>query len=203
MRGLEFASIKVMVIVEVAEPSATTLPVPVIDELATFADPAIKLTDPSLLEIGVVIERVFVSALVEVIVQVEIPELLVTLQPPYIFVEPVSVALNVGVVPETGFEFVSLKVIVIVEDAEPSATTDPVPVIFEVAVLAAPAMKVTLPSALMIGVAIESVLTSALVEVIVQVETPELLLTLHPLYTFVLPVSVAEKVGVVPAIGFE
>ena len=59
------------------------------------------------------------------------------------------------------------------EVAEPSATTGPVPVMVEVATAGAPAVKVTVPSAFTIGVAIESVFTSALVEVKVQTESPD------------------------------
>jgi hypothetical protein len=61
---------------------------------------------------------------------------------------------------------------VTVEVAEPSATTGPVPVIVEGAAAGAPAVKVTVPSAFTIGVAMESVFTSAFVEVNVQTESP-------------------------------
>ena len=78
-------------------------------------------------------------------------------------------------VPITGLEFVSIKVIVIVDVEDPSARTDPVPVIDELAAVATPATKDTVPPLSLMGVAIESVFVSALVEVIVQVETPEAL----------------------------
>ena len=84
-----------------------------------------------------------------------------------------SVAPKVGVEPETGLLFISFKVIVTVEVAVPSATTGDVPVIVEVAATGVPAVNVTVPPALTNGVAIESVLTSALVDFIVQVEDPE------------------------------
>ncbi len=79
---------------------------------------------------------------------------------------------KVGVVPEMGLLFASKIVMVTVEVAEPSANMELVPLIVD-AVEAAPATKVTAPSALETGVAIDKVLTSAFVEVIVQVETPE------------------------------
>jgi hypothetical protein len=68
------ASLSVTVIVEVAVPSATTDPVPVMVEFAAIADPAVKVTVPSALTTGVRIESVLTSALVEASVQVEIPE---------------------------------------------------------------------------------------------------------------------------------
>ena len=80
---------------------------------------------------------------------------------------------KVGVIPEIGLLFKSIKVIVTVEVVEPSATIELVPVMVELATTAAPATKVTAPSALEIGVAMDKVLTSAFVEVMVQVETPE------------------------------
>lgn len=84
---------------------------------------------------------------------------------------------KVGVSPLTGLLLASSNVTVIVEVATPLAATGPEPVIVDVATAAAPAVKVTVPSALMIGVAIESVLISALVEVIVQVDSPLALVT--------------------------
>lgn len=64
---------------------------------------------------------------------------------------------------------------VTVEVAEPLATTGLVPVIVEFTATAAPAVKVTDPSAFTTGVAIERVLTSADVDESVQVDTPEAL----------------------------
>jgi len=52
-----------------------------VDVEATTA-PAVKITVPSDFTTGVAMERVFVSALVEASVQVEIPEALVELQVP-------------------------------------------------------------------------------------------------------------------------
>ena len=72
--GLLLISFKVMVTVDVAEPLAMTGPEPVIDEFAATAPPAMKSTVPSVLDTGVIIERVFVSDLKEAIVQVETPE---------------------------------------------------------------------------------------------------------------------------------
>ncbi len=85
----------------------------------------------------------------------------------------VSVAEKVGVVPEIGLLLASKIVMVIVEVELPSATIELVPVIVDVATAGESATKVTAPSALVIGEAMERVLTSALVEVMVQVETPE------------------------------
>ena len=72
-----------------------------------------------------------------------------------------------------------MSVMVTVEASLPSATTGLDPVILEFAATGVPAVKVTLPPALMTGVAIESVLTSALVEVSVHVETPDVLETVQ------------------------
>jgi len=88
---------------------------------------------------------------------------------------PVSVAEKVGVDPATGLLLVSRNVMVTVEVADPLAVTGPVPVIFELAATGEPAVKTTVPSALIIGVAIERVFVSAFVEASVQVETPEAL----------------------------
>ncbi len=63
----------------------------------------------------------------------------------------------------------------ILDDATPSGSTGLVPAIVEVRVDALPCTKVTVPPLTVTGVAIESVLASALVEVIVQVDTPEAL----------------------------
>jgi hypothetical protein len=62
---------------------------------------------------------------------------------------------------------------VTVEVAVPLATIDVIPVMVEFAATAAPDVKVTVPSALITGVAIERVFTSAVREARVQVETPE------------------------------
>ena len=70
---LLLASFKVIVTVEVAAPSATTGPVPLILEFAIEAAPGVKTTVPSLFTTGVAMERVFVSATVEARVQVETP----------------------------------------------------------------------------------------------------------------------------------
>ena len=87
-------------------------------------------------------------------------------------VEPVSVALNVGTCPATALLNASRKVTVIDEVALPSATVGSVPLMVEFAATGLPALNTTMPSAFTIGVAIESVLLSALVEARVQVETP-------------------------------
>lgn len=80
--GLLEISFSVMVTVEVATPSAMTGVVPVIDELAATAAAEVNTTVPPIFETGVKRERVFVSAVVELRVQVEIPERFVTEQSP-------------------------------------------------------------------------------------------------------------------------
>jgi hypothetical protein len=170
---LLLASFNVMVIVEVAVPSAMTGEVPEIEEFKATGVPGVKRTVPSAFTTGVAIERVFVSDLVEARVHVEIPEVSVEEQVPYVFPEPVSVAENVGTVPITGLLEASLRVTVTVDVAVPSATTGPVPVMLEFAATAAPAVKTTVPSAFATGVAIERVFVSAVDDFNVQVETPD------------------------------
>jgi hypothetical protein len=81
--------------------------------------------------------------------------------------------LKVGTTPITGELVLSFNVIVTVEVDEPLATTGPVAVIEEFAIDGEPVAKTTVPPAFTNGVAIESVFVSAVVELIVQVETPE------------------------------
>src|SRR5437870_12332838 len=88
-----------------------------------------------------------------------------------------------------------------VEVATPFATTGLVPVMVELAAAAGPAVKVTVPPVFSTGVAIESVLISAFVDASVHVDAPDAFVAAHAPYTLVLPVSVAEKVGVTPATG--
>jgi hypothetical protein len=66
-------SLSVIVTVDVATPSATTGPVPVMLEFAATAAPDWKTTVPSDFVTGVTIERVLVSAVVDARVQVETP----------------------------------------------------------------------------------------------------------------------------------
>ena len=181
-----------MVTVEVAEPSATTGPVPVIVEVATAGEPAVNVTVPSAFTIGVAIDNVLISAFVETKVHVEIPLVSVALQLPGVV--PVPLAVKVGVVPTTALLLLSNKVIVTVEVATLSATTGPVPVMLELAMEAASAVKVTVPSAFTNGEAIESVLISALVLESVQFAIPEASVTEHA--EAVLFVPLAVKVGV-------
>lgn len=81
-------------------------------------------------------------------------------------------AVNVGVIPETGLLPASRRVIVTVDVATLLASTGPVPVIVELAATGAPAVKTTVPSDLDTGVAIDSVLVSAIVDERVQVDIP-------------------------------
>ncbi len=182
---------------EVAVLSATTGLVPVMFELATAAGPAVKVTVPSVLLIGAVIESVFVSAVEEDNVHVVTP--LAFVAPQAVCVLFVPLVLKVGVVPITGLLKASKSVTVTVDVATPFATTGPEPVMVEVATAAAPAVNVTVPSAFTIGVAIESVLISAFVEANVQVDSPLALVAEHALVVFTVPLAV--KVGVVPTIG--
>ncbi len=89
----------------------------------------------------------------------------------------VSVAEKVGVTPDTKLLLISLRAIVIVELAKPSATTGPEPVMLEFTATAVPAVDSTVPSALVNGPVMERVLVSALIEVKLQVETPNTLET--------------------------
>ena len=88
-----------------------------------------------------------------------------------------SVAKNVGVCPETGLLEISLRVIVIVDVATPSASTGVVPLIEEFAAEAAAEVNTTVPSALETGVKRERVFVSAVVELKVHVEAPERFVT--------------------------
>ena len=91
----------------------------------------------------------------------------------------VLVALKVGVCPATGLLKASLRVIVTVEVEAPSDGVGPVPEIFEFKATAESEIKMTDPSALETGVAIESIFDSALVDFKVQVETPKASVKLH------------------------
>jgi hypothetical protein len=95
----------------------------------------------------------------------------------------------------------SFKVIVMVEVATLLAMTGPEPVMVEFAATATPAEKRTVPPDLTTGVAIERVLVSAFFELNVQVDIPNESVTEQRLVSLVVPVSVAEKVGVWPATG--
>ena len=74
-----FTSRKVTVTVDVVTLSATTGPDPMIVEFAASAPPAVKVTVPPVTVVGMVILRVFTSATVDCIVQVETPLALPTL----------------------------------------------------------------------------------------------------------------------------
>lgn len=171
--GLPNASAKEIVINETDTPSALTGVVPTISELATEGAPAVNVTVPPAFIIGVAIERVLTSAFVDFRVQVDSPDALGAEQAPFTFIDPVFVAEKVGVIAVTALLFASLKVIITVEVAIPSATTGPVPVINELAATAEPAEKITVPSTFTTGVTILRVFVSAFVDLRVQVEIPE------------------------------
>lgn len=116
-------------------------------------------------------------------------------------VDPRSDALKVGTSDETGLLNASFNVIVTVEVAVPSAVTGPVPVMDELAASTAPALKTTVPSVLATGVTIARVFVSAFVEVKEQIEIPDAFVAEQAVMALVVPVSVAEKVGVMPATG--
>ena len=84
-----------------------------------------------------------------------------------------------GVTPEIGLLKISLRIIEIADEETPSAFTGVVPVMVVVRLLTLPALKITEPSDFETGVAIDSVLTSALIEDRVQVEIPEAFVTEH------------------------
>jgi hypothetical protein len=145
---------------------------------------------------GEVKERVFVSATVEESVQVEIPKAFVLEQALSAFEDPL--AAKTGVVPEIGFPLASFKVIVIAEVEVPFGSTGVVPVIVECTELAGPGLNaITFPLTLT-GDESVSVLISATVEVIVQVEIPVTLLELlQTEYALPEAVLVAAKVGTI------
>ena len=129
--GLLPASRNVTVTVEVATPSATTGPVPDMVDVAATAEPAVKVTEPSVLLTGDVIESVFASAVVEARVQVATPEALVVEHADTMLFEPV--ALKVGTWPTTGLLAEFRKVMVIVDVETPSACVGEDPVMVEFA----------------------------------------------------------------------
>lgn len=85
---------------------------------------------------------------------------------------------------------------VIVDVADPLAMTGDEPVMFELAATGVPAVNTTVPSAFVTGAVMERVFVSALNEFRVQVETPDAFVTEQDPYPFVVPVFVAENVGV-------
>jgi hypothetical protein len=68
--------------VDASTPSAVTGPVPIMDELAMLAVPAVKTTLPPVRLKGEAMERVFVSAFLEARVQLESPAELEMVQLP-------------------------------------------------------------------------------------------------------------------------
>ena len=179
--GLLFASRRVIVTVELAEPSAVTpeLGEAEIVEFAATGAPGIKVTvlvtvpKPA----GVAMLTVLVSATVDLMVPEAWPEAFVV-EPGWARVLPVPVEAKVTVWPLTGLSKASRSVTVTVLSAEPSAATpdDGEAKINEWPATAEPATNVTVPPDLVTGVAIWRVFVSAFVEVTVQVETPEALL---------------------------
>lgn len=94
---LLLASLSVIVIVDSEVPSGFVGPVPVIVEFNAIAAPAVKTTNPPDFTTGVAMERVFVSAFVDLRVQVDTPLAFPVEQVPYTFVVPVLVPVNVGI----------------------------------------------------------------------------------------------------------
>ena len=116
------------------------------------------------------------------------------------FVAPVSVAENVGIIPTFGLLKASFNVIVTLDEAVPSATVNPLAMIVDVVELGAPTVKVTVVEVMDVvaGVRIRTVLTSARVDFKVQVEFPLEFVGVHDPITLFEPVE--EIVGVSPAI---
>src|SRR5207247_1201088 len=195
--ALLFASFKVIVIVEVAAPSAVTGVVPLIVEFPADAAPAVNVTAPPVTDTGDVIDNVFTSAFVDASVHVATPDTSVAEHAPGVL--PVPVAAKVGVVPATALLFASFSVIVIVEVATPLAVTGLVPLMLELPAAAAPAWNVTVPPVTDTGDVIDSVFTSAFVDASVHVATPEASVAEHA--PSVLLVPVAANAGVVHGTG--
>ena len=107
--------------------------------------------------------------------------------------------MKVGTTPTDGFKLASFKMIVIVDVEVPSGFTGPVPEIVEFAATGTPPVKTTVPPVLEIGVRSCNVLVSALSDFNVQVATPLTFELEQVVCVFVVPVSVAENVGTVPA----
>lgn len=177
--GLLNESLNVMVIVEFAVPSATTGVVPEMVEFVSTAAVGTNVTTFPVTATGEVNCSVLASAKVEASVQTERPLPLEAVHAPYMFVVLVSVALKIGETPETGLLNASLKIIEIEEEEIPSAFTGVVPEIVVVKLLTLPGLKITMPSVFAIGLTIESVLTSALIEERVHVEIPDAFVTEH------------------------
>ena len=191
--------------VETEVPLAVTGPLPLMLEFPLTGDPAVKTRVPPARPATLAGEtqvKVLISAWVELRVQIDIPvKLFDREQAPITFVLPVSVALNVGVTAgKTAFPFASFKVTVIVALVEPFATIGPLPLRVEVVGEAAlPPVKTTVPPVTLTGEVIERVLVSARVDFKVQSETPLALDAEQRVAVLAPPVSVALKVGIVPA----
>ena len=102
---------------------------------AGLGAPAMNVTVPPASTIGVAIERVFTSALVDFSVQVEFPLESLAEQLETVFEVPEAV--TVGVRLAIARLFLFLIATVIIETLVPFATTGPEPVIFELAITGA------------------------------------------------------------------
>jgi hypothetical protein len=151
----------------------------VIEELAATAPAEVKVTVPPVFATGVRIDNVLISALRDFNVQIETPLAFERLQVPYVFFIPESVASKVGTIPGTAKLLASFRVIVTVDDAIPSAMTGPVPAMVEFTATGVPAMKLTVPSALVTGEVIERVFISGVDDARVQFEIPVAFVTLQ------------------------
>ena len=100
-----------------------------------LGEPATKLTVPPVLTIGVAMESVFTSALVDCRVQVEFPLESLAEQLETVFEVPEAVMVGVRLAIARLFLF--LIATVIIETLVPFATTGPEPVIFELAITGA------------------------------------------------------------------
>lgn len=205
--GLLFASRSVIVTVEVVAPSAVT---PLegeaeIVELATTGLPATNVAvvvtpeNPA----GVAMLKVFVCATVDAIVPVATPEALVTAAG-WVRVFPVPVDAKEVETPLAGFPFASIRVIVTVDVATPSAV---IPVLGEAEMVefpaaGAPAIKVTVPLTppKPVGEEMLIVFVAATVDAMVPVVCPELLVA-APGWPRVFPLPVAERARLTPLTG--
>lgn len=205
--GLLLASRRVMVTVEDVVPSAVR---PVegdaeIVELATVGAPATKVAEvvTPLKPAGVAILIVFASAKVDFNVAVACPAALVA-EPGCAIVFPTPVEAIVVEIPLTGLLFTSRRVIVTVVIVVPSAVIplDGEAEMVEFPATAVPATKVTvaLTPVKPLGVVMLIVFSSATVEAIEPVATPDALVT-EPGCTRVLPVPVDENAVVTPLTG--
>ena len=184
--GLELASFRVTVMVEVVVPSAVMeVGLATTVDWAAVGVPAANVTVAVCVIVIVSVVSVAVKTpapeVLDFTVKVTIPEILGPDAAEIVSVAP-RLDERVTVFPETGLESASFNVTVIIEVLLPSAITDAgLELTVDCAAVTGPGTKVTVPPDFETGVAMLRVLTSARVEVRVQVEIPEALLALQAL----------------------